>query len=94
MAKINGETLEKLRKMAVAFMANGDNWADKQPKDCAMVDNGSLAWTIASRCGITAYCYGDTSRDLPGIPGCVDAHIKTALQYIFPNAVFRDKYAY
>lgn len=91
---INGETLETLRAMAVAFMSNGENWADKQPKDCAMVESGSLAWTIASKCGITAYCYGDTSRDMPGIAGCVDAHIKTALSDIFPNAKFADKYRY
>lgn len=91
---ITGEQLEALRAMAVAFMANEDNWADKQPKDCAMVETGSLAWAIASRCGITAYCYGDTSKDLPGIPGCVDAHIKTALADIFPNAIFADNYRY
>lgn len=94
MARINGRDLDHLRALAVAFMENSENWADKEPKACAMVESGSLAWTIASKSGITAYCYGDTSKGLPGIPGIVDAHIKTALQTIFPNAVFRDKYAY
>lgn len=94
MAKISGQDLETLRGMAENFMSDGSNWADKLPKDCAMVESGSLAWSIASRCGITSYCYGDTSKDLPGIEGCLDAHIKTALASIFPNAVFKDKYAY
>jgi hypothetical protein len=94
MARINGTDLESLQTLAIAFMSDGDNWQDGKPKDCSMVDSGSLAWSIASKCGITAYCYGDTSRDLPGLPGICDAHIKTALQHIFPNAIFRDKYAY
>jgi hypothetical protein len=36
----------------------------------------------------------DAAKDLSGIPDCHDAHIKTALAQIFPNAVFKDKYRY
>lgn len=90
MAKIKGAHLSAIETMARTFMANGDNWADKQAKDCAMVESGALAWTIAHKAGIVSYCYGDTSRDIAGIPGCVDSHIRTALKGIFPNAWPKD----
>lgn len=94
MAKIEGADFDAIASMARDYMANGANWSDGDPKDCGMVESGALAWELAHRAGITSYCYGDTSRDMPGIPDCVDAHIKTALARIFPNAVFKDRYAY
>lgn len=51
-----------------------------------LVKTGSDAWAIASRCGILEEAYRD--RDI------VDAHIQTALQKIFPNAVFKDAKRY
>jgi len=36
----------------------------------------------------------ETGEDRYFIDGCHDAHIKTALAAIFPNAVFKDKYHY
>ena len=48
--------------------------------------HGRDAWTVAHRAGITAEAYKD--REV------VDAHIQTALERIFPNAVFKDKKVY
>ena len=53
---------------------------------------GTDAWLIAHNSGITDICYGNSAKDLPGVQGCTDAHIKTALARIFPNAVFKDRY--
>ena len=94
MAKIVGKDFEAIKAMVETFMSNGDNRTDGQPKALSLVTTGSQAWDLAHRAGVTSYCYGDTSKDLPGIPDCVDAHIKTALAAIFPNAVFADKYSY
>lgn len=50
------------------------------------VKTGVDAWEIAHRVGITREAYEDHS--------VVDAHIKTALKVIFPEAVFKDRYTY
>lgn len=50
------------------------------------IKTGRDAWAVAHRCGITAIAY--LARDV------TDAHIKTALARVFPNAVFKDKYHY
>lgn len=94
MAFIKGADLDAIRSMIEAFMANGDNFTDGTPRSVDIVATGADAWNVAHRAGVTSYCYGDSSRDLPGIDGCVDAHIKTALAGIFPNAVFKDRYGY
>lgn len=54
--------------------------------DISDVKMGAEAWDIAHRIGITKEAYKDRS--------VTDAHIKTALQKIFPDAVFLDKYSY
>lgn len=54
--------------------------------DISNVKTGVEAWDIAHRIGITQEAYQDRS--------VTDAHIKTALQKIFPDAVFLDKYLY
>lgn len=51
------------------------------------IKTGRDAWTVAHCTGIAREAY-DMDRDIH------DAHIKTALQSIFPNAVFKDKYSY
>lgn len=79
MAYFNNEQIEKFRQRATEFLAD-------QGYTCADITVGSDAWRIAHLSGITNECYKD--RD------CVDAHIKTALAKIFPNAVFKDKYSY
>jgi hypothetical protein len=87
MTKIDSVMLEKFSNLATAWLA---------PQGYTNLDVklGSDAWHIASRAGITEICYGNTAKDLSGIPDCHDAHIKTALAQIFPNAVFKDKYRY
>lgn len=68
------------------YTAMAENFlADRRlsPQD---VKTGADAWAIAHRAGITQDAYQD--REI------TDAHIKTVLQRIFPNAVFRDKYTY
>ena len=47
---------------------------------------GRDAWEVAHRCGIVREAYADSS--------VVDAHIQTALEVIFPNAVFLDRRVY
>ena len=49
--------------------------------------SGVDAWTVAGRAGITRHAY-DLGRDIH------DAHIQTALQVVFPNAVFKDRKVY
>jgi hypothetical protein len=51
------------------------------------VKTGRDAWAVAHRAGIVTAAY-DVGRDV------VDAHIQTALQRIFPNAVFKDAKRY
>lgn len=53
------------------------------------VKTGRDAWSIAHKAGITRRAY-----DLPRELGVNDAHIQTALEDIFPNAVFRDAKRY
>lgn len=50
------------------------------------IATGIDAWTVAHRSGITNAAYEDRNA--------VDAHIQTALQSIFPNAVFKDAKRY
>lgn len=50
------------------------------------VKTGAEAWAIASRCGVTRDAYTDLS--------VTDGHIQTALEKIFPNAVFLDSKVY
>jgi len=69
-----------------------DRWsgmADKHLMLVARVNRlavveGSMAWLVAHRCGITNEAYSDRS--------VTDAHIVTALKKVFPNAVFKDRY--
>jgi hypothetical protein len=50
------------------------------------VKTGVDAWAVAHRSGITKEAYEDAN--------VYDAHIQTALERIFPNAVFKDKKVY
>ncbi len=51
------------------------------------VKTGANAWTVAHKTRITMDAY-DISRDI------VDAHIQSALERIFPCAVFKDAKRY
>jgi hypothetical protein len=79
--KFNDETVQYWTALASDFLAvHAPNYTRHS------VTTGSFAWTIASRCGITQEAYKDRS--------VTDGHIQTALEDIFPNAVFKDKKAY
>lgn len=92
--KITAEQFATIKSMVETFMADPATWADGKPKSVDVVQTGSQAWGVAHRAGVTEYCYGNTAKDMPGIEGVCDAHIKTALARIFPNAVFKDNYTY
>jgi len=62
------------------------DYLGKRGYDVSDVKTGVDAWNIAHRVGVTKEAYDDRS--------VTDAHIKTALQKIFPECVFTDKYAY
>lgn len=87
MALIGAEYIEQFKSLA-------DIWLAERDLSRGQVTAGTDAWHIAFKAGITDICYGNTSKDLPGIENCVDAHIQTALQKVFPNVVFRDKKVY
>lgn len=81
MSKFSNETISRWTDSVNDWLfAAGDPGNNKD------VFLGAEAWIIAHRVGITREAYKDES--------VVDAHIKTALQKIFPNAVFKDKYSY
>lgn len=63
------------------------DWIKLRGHDLADVTTGSDAWRVAHGAGISSHAYNQ-SRDV------TDAHIKTVLQRIMPNAVFADKYRY
>ncbi len=88
MAETKGADMAKFDKNTV------QTWAD----DCAawlenrhklkLVDikTGRDAWAVAHQTGVTREAYSDRS--------VTDGHIQTALESIFPNAVFNDRKAY
>jgi hypothetical protein len=51
------------------------------------VTSGLEAWQVAHRAGIVRHAY-DIHRSI------TDAHVQTALEAIFPYAVFKDKKRY
>lgn len=80
MAYFDKETVTRWTKQAA-------DWLEaKLPVTLADVKTGRDAWTIAHRAGITEEAYKDRNA--------VDAHIQTALETIFPNAIFSDKKRY
>lgn len=50
------------------------------------ITSATDAWTIADRIGFSSWCYAQE--------GVHDAHIQTALEYIFHNAQFKDPKRY
>ena len=78
--KIDKATFERWNKYCQLFVAEHS----LQIED---IKTGIDAWNIAHRLDIPREAYAIDNS-------IVDAHIKTALQKIFPNAVFKDKYHY
>jgi hypothetical protein len=77
--KFDDATIERWKTLADKRLATlGHTRAD--------VKTGRDAWAFAHMCGITNEAYKDRS--------VTDAHIKTALARVFPNAIFSDKYRY
>lgn len=71
-----------------AYRALAVNWlAEHTTLRSADILTGKDAWTIAHNAGITRKAY-EMGRDI------TDAHIQTALERIFPNAVFKDAKRY
>ena len=80
MAKIEQAMVQDWRARASEYLAGRGYTLDD-------VKTGSDAWVVAHAIKATNEAY-DISRDI------TDAHIKTVLAKIFPNAVFKDKYRY
>lgn len=81
MPRIPSSTIARWTAQADAFLASLT-----PPITRDQVSTGADAWNVAHRTGMCREAYED--RDI------VDAHIKTALQTVFPQAVFKDKYRY
>ena len=78
--RIPTNMIDKFRSDAAAYL-QARGFTPEQ------VVTGSDAWALAHWTRFASDCY-DISRDI------TDAHIKTALAKVFPNAVFKDKYHY
>lgn len=78
--KFDVSVVNRWTALATAYVA------EKCTGEIGDVVTGSDAWEVAHRCGITREAYEDRT--------VVDAHIKTVLAKIFPNAVFKDTYHY
>ena len=79
MTKISAETVQN-------WMDRADAYLTKTDYTIADVREGAHAWALANILGFTREAYEDRT--------VVDAHIKTALQKVFPDAVFKDRYTY
>lgn len=85
--KLTQDQFETVKAMITDYLADGSNFKDGLPKSVDIILTGSAAWEVGHRSGAVNFLY-EASRDI------VDAHIKTALAKIFPNAIFKDKYSY
>lgn len=79
--KISNETVDRWIKLVDSWFA-----ANALTLGRNAVAHGRDAWTVANRAGLTREAYEDRT--------ITDGHIQTALERIFPNAVFRDKKVY
>jgi len=81
MAYLDKKTVAGFRDRASAWLAV------KHPAHTIeTIKSGRDAWTVAHGAGIVDECYR--------VHKAHDAHIQTALEAIFPYAVFRDKKHY
>ena len=74
------------KETVIRWRAMVSDYANELNISIQDIKTGSEAWAIAHKVGITKEAYEDRS--------VVDAHIKTVLQSIFPQATFLDKYSY
>lgn len=76
------EHLPEYTRMVEAWLA------DKAPSlTREAITTGRDAWAVAFRAGITEHAYA-LGREV------TDGHIQTALERVFPNAVFKDRKVY
>lgn len=75
MYKFNKDIVNRWTCMAEDYLSGRDMFREG-------ILTGVDAWTVAHRAGITSEAYEDRTA--------IDAHIQTALEVIFPNAVFLD----
>jgi hypothetical protein len=83
MSKIPSAIVADWRERATRWLVENT----KNATSCTDVKTGRDAWLVAHRAGLCAEAYA-MSRDIH------DAHIQTALEKVFPNAVFRDAKRY
>jgi hypothetical protein len=69
------------------YTTRADSWLAARGNARADIKTGRDAWTVAHGAGITSHAY-DLARDI------TDAHIQTALERVFPHAVFHDAKRY
>ena len=87
MAKFDSDTIVRWTGMVDVWLSKNFGITDQFGiTERSHVVDGSSAWVIAHRSGITEEAYADRS--------VVDAHIVTVLRVMFPNAEFKDKYSY
>lgn len=79
MPKIANPTIED-------WKARANGWLASQGLNRRNIATGLDAWTVAHNCKFTREAYAD--------PSIADAHIQTALETVFPNAVFKDAKRY
>tara|TARA_R110000782_G_scaffold1129_5_gene4433 strand:+ start:1111 stop:1350 length:240 start_codon:yes stop_codon:yes gene_type:complete len=79
MTKFDNDTLIRWEGMIWNFLGqNGYGIED--------VVTGKEAWNVANVVGILSEAYEDRT--------VIDAHIQTALEKLFPDAIFKDKKVY
>ena len=76
-ARFNKDTVARWKTKAEAYVSLHDMGLDD-------LRNAIDAWAVAHKCGITEEAYQDRKVH--------DGHIKTALEKIFPNALFLNRY--
>lgn len=79
MAKFNKATVNRWSCMAEEYLSGMDMFREG-------ILTGRDAWAIAHCSGITNEAYEDRT--------VTDGHVQTALEVIFPNAVFLDRKVY
>ena len=69
-----------------AWIGLADAHFKGRPMNRYKVETGGLAWLLAGELGMLKEAYSDRK--------ITDAHVKTALKRVFPNAHFADAYHY
>lgn len=77
--KFDAATVNRWTCMAEDYLSGRDMFREG-------ILTGRDAWEVAHRAGITREAYGD--REV------TDGHIQTALERVFPNAIFQDRKVY